>query len=77
MLPDSDALYKVRWGMLLHERFNDTDAADLFREALAKDPTNAEAYVGLAIRLRGWIRRQGRGVFDKGHRARSEAGRST
>ena len=43
------ALYKVRWGMLLHERFNDTDAAGLFHEALAKDPTNAEAYVGLAI----------------------------
>ena len=42
-------LYKVRWGMLLHERFNDSDAADLFHEALAKDPSNAEAYVGLAI----------------------------
>ncbi len=41
-------LYKVRWGMLLHERFNDGEAADLFREALAKDPSNAEAYVGLA-----------------------------
>ena len=46
--PDSDALYKVRWGMLLHERFNDSDAEGLFREALAKDPTNAEAYMGLA-----------------------------
>src|SRR3954454_19268689 len=46
---DSKPLYKVRWGMLLHERFNDSDAADLFREALAKDQSNAEAYVGLAI----------------------------
>ena len=46
---NSKALYKVRWGMLLHERFNDTDAAGLFREALAKDPSNAEAYVGLAL----------------------------
>jgi tetratricopeptide (TPR) repeat protein len=45
---NSKALYKVRWGMLLHERFNDADAAALFREALAKDPSNAEAYVGLA-----------------------------
>jgi tetratricopeptide (TPR) repeat protein len=44
----SKALYNVRWGMLLHERFNDTDAAGLFREALARDPSNAEAYVGLA-----------------------------
>ena len=35
--------------MLFHERFNDTDAADLFHEALAKDPSNAEAYVGLAL----------------------------
>ena len=35
--------------MLLHERFNDADAAGLFREALARDPSNAEAYVGLAM----------------------------
>jgi tetratricopeptide (TPR) repeat protein len=45
---NSPALYKVRWGMLLHERFNDGEAADLFREALQKDPKNAAAYVGLA-----------------------------
>jgi Flp pilus assembly protein TadD len=45
---NSQALYKVRWGLLLQERFNDKEAADLFREALAKDPSNAEAYVGLA-----------------------------
>ncbi len=45
----SKALYKVRWGMLLHERFNDSDAAGLFREALAKDPSNAGAYLGLAV----------------------------
>ena len=32
---NSKPLYKVRWGMLLHERFNDGEAADLFREALA------------------------------------------
>lgn len=47
--PNSTAIWRVRYGMLLHERFNDTDAADLFHEALAKDPSNAEAYVGLAI----------------------------
>ncbi len=45
---DSQALYKVRWGMLLHKRFNDADAEGLFKEALEKDPSNAEAYVGLA-----------------------------
>jgi cellulose synthase operon protein C len=45
----SKALYKVRWGMLLHERFNNPDAAGLFHEALAKDPSCAEAYLGLAI----------------------------
>ncbi len=39
---------KVRWGVLLHERFNDGEAADLFREALSKDPSDAPAYVGLA-----------------------------
>ena len=45
---DSKPLYKVRWGLLLHERFNDTDASNLFHEALEKDPSNAEAYVDLA-----------------------------
>lgn len=39
---------KARWGMLLHERFNDKEAADLFREALTADPSNADAYIGLA-----------------------------
>ncbi len=46
---NAKALYKVRWGMLLHQRFNDGQAADLFREALEKDPSSAEAYLGLAI----------------------------
>lgn len=46
---DSKALYKVRWGMLLHGRFNDIDAAGLFREALQKDPANAGALLGLAV----------------------------
>jgi Flp pilus assembly protein TadD len=44
----SKALYKVRWGMLLHERFNDAEAADLFREAVEKEPTSTQAYLGLA-----------------------------
>ena len=47
--PDSDPLYKVRWGMLLHQRFNNTEAVGLFQEALLKDPKNAQAYLGLAI----------------------------
>src|ERR1700689_3509979 len=46
---DSNPLYKVRWGMLLHQRFNNTDAVGLFQEALQKDPKNAQAYLGLAI----------------------------
>jgi cellulose synthase operon protein C len=45
---DSKASYKVRWGLLLHERFNNVEAADLFHEALQKDPSNAAAYIGLA-----------------------------
>ncbi len=28
---------------------NNTDAADLFKEALEKDPKNAQAYYGLAL----------------------------
>jgi len=46
---DSSALYRVRWGRLLHERFNNTDADNLFKEALARDPRNAQAYLGLAL----------------------------
>src|SRR5579863_630279 len=30
----SKPIYKVRWGLLLHERFNNSEAADLFHEAL-------------------------------------------
>ena len=47
--PDANPMDKVRWGLLLHQRFNDADAAELFHEALAKDPSLAQAYVGLAI----------------------------
>lgn len=47
--PDSRALDRVRWGMLLHERFNDAEAADLFKEALQKDPASSQAYFGLAL----------------------------
>ena len=46
---DANAMYRVRWGMLLHERFNNTDAAGLFNEALQRDPQNAPAYYGLAL----------------------------
>ncbi len=47
--PDSTALDRVRWGILLHERFNDAEAVDLFKEGLQKDPKSADAYLGLAI----------------------------
>jgi tetratricopeptide (TPR) repeat protein len=46
---DANALYRVRWGRLLHERFNNTDADNLFKEALQRDPQNAQAYLGLAL----------------------------
>jgi tetratricopeptide (TPR) repeat protein len=46
---DANAMYRVRWGMLLHERFNNPDAEDLFKEAISKDPKNAKAYYGLAL----------------------------
>ena len=47
--PKSPALWRVRYGMLFHDRFNNKDAADLFNEALAQDPGNAQAYLGLAM----------------------------
>ncbi|HKV04819.1 MAG TPA: tetratricopeptide repeat protein [Candidatus Acidoferrales bacterium] len=45
----NNAAYRVRWGRLLHERFNNTEADGLFKEALKIDPKNAEAYLGLAL----------------------------
>src|ERR1700760_1439767 len=48
-VPNADPMYKVRWGMLLHERFNNSDAVGLFQEALQRDPKNAHAYLGLAL----------------------------
>ncbi len=47
--PGSTAIYRVRWGLLLHERFNNKEAVDLFNEALQQDPTNTQAYLGLAL----------------------------
>jgi tetratricopeptide (TPR) repeat protein len=46
---DGNAIYRVRWGRLLHERFNNAEAANLFNEALQRDARNAHAYVGLAL----------------------------
>lgn len=47
--PGAKAMVKVRWGRLLHDRFNNQEADDLFAEALKLDPRNAEAYLGMAI----------------------------
>jgi cellulose synthase operon protein C len=47
--PGSKAIYRVQWGLLLHERFNNKEAVDLFNEALQQDPANAQAYLGLAV----------------------------
>ncbi len=40
---------RVRWGRLLLDRFNPSDASALFEEALQRDPNNADACVGLAL----------------------------
>jgi tetratricopeptide (TPR) repeat protein len=61
-----NALYKVRWGRMLHERFNDQDAQDLFKEALAKDPNNSEAYLGLALLSAGGF---SEGAVEWAHKA--------
>jgi tetratricopeptide (TPR) repeat protein len=46
---DGDAYYRVRWGLLLHERFNNDEAEGLFKEALQRDSKSAQAYLGLAL----------------------------
>jgi tetratricopeptide (TPR) repeat protein len=45
----ANAMLRVRWGRLMHERFNNTEADKLFQEALQRDPKNAQAYYGLAL----------------------------
>ena len=45
----ANAMIRVRWGRLMHERFNNTEADNLFGEALRRDPKNAQAYYGLAL----------------------------
>ena len=46
---DRNASYRVRWGLLMHERFNNVEAENLFKEALERDEKNAQAYLGLAL----------------------------
>src|SRR5580704_15910171 len=43
-----NADYRVRWGYLFFERFNNEDAHALFEEALKIDDKNAQAYLGIA-----------------------------
>jgi len=43
------AMIRVRWGRLMHERFNNTEADKLFNEGLQRDPKSSQAYYGLAL----------------------------
>src|SRR5580700_6801488 len=43
-----NADYRVRWGRLFFERFNNEEAHNLFEEALKLDDKNAQAYLGIA-----------------------------
>jgi len=43
-----NADYRVRWGYLFFERFNNEEAHGLFEEALKLDEKNAQAYLGIS-----------------------------
>src|SRR5262249_44927065 len=43
-----NAQIRVRWGDLFAERFNPSEAANLYQEALEIDPKSAQAYLGMA-----------------------------
>ncbi len=43
-----NADYRVRWGLLFFERFNNEEAHNLFEEAVKIDDKNARAYLGMA-----------------------------
>src|SRR3954468_14884275 len=44
-----DPNVRVRWGRLFLDRYNASEAAGLFQEALEIDPKSAESTLGLAI----------------------------
>src|SRR5262249_10816036 len=46
---DRNTTYRVRWGLLMHERFNNIEADNLFKEALQRDEQNAAAWLGVAL----------------------------
>ena len=48
-LSPRNATIRMRWGRLMHERFNNTEAEKLFSEALERDPKNAQAFYGHAL----------------------------
>jgi tetratricopeptide (TPR) repeat protein len=62
---DGNAHYRVRWGRLLHERFNNPDAGGLFTEALQRDARNADAYLGLALVAADGFDRKAREYAEK------------
>lgn len=43
-----NAKYRTRWGLMYLRHYQEADAATLFQEALAIDPKNTEALIGLA-----------------------------
>ena len=43
-----NADYRARWGDLFYERFNPTEAGNLYQEAIGIDPKNASALLGMA-----------------------------
>jgi tetratricopeptide (TPR) repeat protein len=43
-----NAAYRVEWGNLFYDRFNPNEAQNLYNEALAIEPKNARALLGLA-----------------------------
>ena len=53
--PGSDPLYKVRWGMLLHERFNNTDAVGSVPGGTAKRSEERASLFRTGNRQRRWI----------------------
>ena len=57
---DRNANYRVRWGRLMHERFNNVDAENLFQEALAARPQERPGLSGPRACQRRWVRLEGR-----------------
>ena len=69
-------VWRVRWGCCCTSASTTPMRPTSSRKLWQKDPSNAEAYLGLALVSADGFDGKADGLLQQGHRARSQAGRS-